>query len=45
MVVGGIGPDAIMKLNAMGVKVFRAVAATVGENLEAARQHYELAVF
>jgi predicted Fe-Mo cluster-binding NifX family protein len=33
MVVGGIGPGAITKLNAMGVKVFRAGAATVGENL------------
>ncbi len=33
MVVGGIGPGAIMKLNAMGVKVFRAGAATVRENL------------
>jgi predicted Fe-Mo cluster-binding NifX family protein len=33
MVVGGIGPGAIMKLNAMGVKVFRAGAATVSENL------------
>jgi predicted Fe-Mo cluster-binding NifX family protein len=33
MVVGGIGPGAIVKLNAMGVRVFRAGAATVGENL------------
>jgi len=33
MVVGGIGPGAIMKLNAMGVRVFRAGAATIGENL------------
>ncbi len=33
MIVGGIGPGAIMKLNAMGVKVFRAGAATVRENL------------
>ena len=33
MVVGGIGPGAIMKLNAMGVKVFRAGAATVNENI------------
>jgi predicted Fe-Mo cluster-binding NifX family protein len=33
MVVGGIGPGAIMKLNAMGVKVYRAGAATVGENM------------
>ncbi len=33
MVVGGIGAGAIMKLNAMGVKVFRAGAATVNENI------------
>ena len=33
MVVGGIGPGAIMKLNAMGVRVYRAGAATVGENI------------
>ncbi len=33
MVVGGIGPGAIMKLNAMGVRVFRAGAATVNENI------------
>jgi predicted Fe-Mo cluster-binding NifX family protein len=34
MVVGGIGPGAIMKLNAMGVRVYRAGAATVGENID-----------
>ena len=34
MVVGGIGPNAIMKLNAMGVKVYRAVAATVSGNVD-----------
>jgi predicted Fe-Mo cluster-binding NifX family protein len=33
MVVGGIGPGAIMKLNAMGVKVYRALAPTVNENI------------
>jgi predicted Fe-Mo cluster-binding NifX family protein len=33
MVVGGIGPGAIMKLNAMGVKVYRAGAPTIGENI------------
>jgi len=33
MVVGGIGPGAIMKLNAMGVKVYRAGAPTVNENI------------
>jgi predicted Fe-Mo cluster-binding NifX family protein len=33
MVVGGIGAGAIVKLNAMGVKVYRAGAATVNENI------------
>lgn len=33
MVVGGIGPGAIMKLNAMGVRVYRAGARTVSENM------------
>jgi predicted Fe-Mo cluster-binding NifX family protein len=33
VVVGGIGPGAIMKLNAMGVKVYRAGAVTVSENI------------
>jgi predicted Fe-Mo cluster-binding NifX family protein len=33
MVVGGIGAGAIMKLNAMGVKVYRAGAPTVNENV------------
>jgi predicted Fe-Mo cluster-binding NifX family protein len=33
MVVGGIGPGAIMKLNAMGVKVYRTGATTVDENI------------
>ncbi len=33
IVVGGIGPGAIMKLNAMGVKVYRAGAPTVKENI------------
>ncbi len=34
MVVGGIGSGAIVKLNAMGVKVYAAGAPTVKENLE-----------
>jgi len=34
LVVGGIGGGALMKLNAMGVKVFGAEAQTVNENLE-----------
>jgi predicted Fe-Mo cluster-binding NifX family protein len=33
MVVGGIGPGAIMKLNALGIKVYRAGAPTVKENI------------
>jgi predicted Fe-Mo cluster-binding NifX family protein len=33
LVVGGIGGGALMKLNAMGVKVFGAGAPTVKENL------------
>ncbi len=33
MIVGGIGRGAVIKLNAMGVRVFRAGAPTVGENL------------
>ena len=33
LVVGGIGPGAIMRLNAMGVKVYRRGASTVNENL------------
>jgi len=33
VVVGGIGPGALMKLNAMGVKVYEAGASTVEDNL------------
>ncbi len=33
MVVGGIGAGALVKLNAMGIKVFGATAPTVKENL------------
>jgi predicted Fe-Mo cluster-binding NifX family protein len=33
MIVGGIGPGALMKLNTMGIKVFRSGAPTVKENL------------
>ena len=39
MVVGGIGAGAITKLNAMGVKVYAAVAATVRENLKLLTQN------
>ena len=34
MVVGGIGAGALMKLNAMGIKVYGAGAVTVKENIE-----------
>lgn len=34
VVVGGIGPGALMKLNAMGVKVYETGARTVKENLQ-----------
>jgi predicted Fe-Mo cluster-binding NifX family protein len=34
MIVGGIGPGALMKLNALGVKVYGAGAMTVRENIE-----------
>jgi predicted Fe-Mo cluster-binding NifX family protein len=34
MVVGGIGPGAIVKLNGLGIKVYRAEAATLRENLD-----------
>ena len=33
LVVGGIGAGAIMKLNALGVKVYNAGASTVNENI------------
>jgi predicted Fe-Mo cluster-binding NifX family protein len=33
MVVGGIGPGAIMRLNELGISVYRAGAVTVGENM------------
>jgi predicted Fe-Mo cluster-binding NifX family protein len=33
MVVGGIGAGALMKLNAMGIKVYGAGASTVKENI------------
>ena len=39
MVVGGIGSGAIMKLNAMGIKVFRAGAAIVQENIDLLKEN------
>jgi len=33
VIVGGIGAGALAKLNRTGIKVYRSVAATVGENL------------
>ena len=38
VVVGGIGAGAVMKLNAAGVKVFRAVRESVRENLDLLEQ-------
>jgi predicted Fe-Mo cluster-binding NifX family protein len=34
MVVGGIGPGALMKLNSMGIRVYAAGAMTVQENVQ-----------
>jgi predicted Fe-Mo cluster-binding NifX family protein len=34
VVVGGIGGGALMKLNQSGIKVYKAAAGTVGENLD-----------
>ncbi len=39
LVVGGIGGGALMKLNAMGVKVYEAGTRTVKENLELLREN------
>jgi predicted Fe-Mo cluster-binding NifX family protein len=39
LVVGGIGGGALMKLNAMGVKVYEAGTQTVKENLELLREN------
>jgi len=34
IIVGGIGGGAINKLNAMGIKVYRAINSTIKENIE-----------
>ncbi len=39
LVVGGIGMGAIMRLGEMGVKIYRAAAPTVGENLALLREN------
>lgn len=39
MVVGGIGPGAIMKLKTMGISVYQAGAKTVDENMELLMQN------
>jgi predicted Fe-Mo cluster-binding NifX family protein len=39
LVVGGIGGGALMKLNAMGVRVYEAGTRTVKENLELLREN------
>jgi predicted Fe-Mo cluster-binding NifX family protein len=39
VVVGGIGAGAITRLNAEGVKVYRAAAETVQQNLDLLKEH------
>ncbi|MDI9613650.1 MAG: NifB/NifX family molybdenum-iron cluster-binding protein [Acidobacteriota bacterium] len=39
LVTGGIGMGAIMRLGEMGVKIYRAAAPTVGENLALLKQN------
>ena len=39
LVVGGIGAGAIMKLNAMGVKIYRAGAVKVSENIDLLKEN------
>ena len=34
VVVGGIGQGAIVKLNSMGIKVYKAIEGTIGENID-----------
>ena len=34
VVVGGIGGGALMKLNSLGINVYKATAPTIGENLQ-----------
>jgi len=38
VIVGGIGPRAVIGLNAAGILVYRAVAGTVADNLDAFRR-------
>ena len=40
LIVGGIGAGAIMKLNAMGIKIYRAGAASVRENVGLLKGNY-----
>ncbi len=39
MIVGGIGPGALMKLQAMGIRVFGAGAKTIQENIALFREN------
>ena len=39
VVVGGIGQGAIVKLNSMGIKVYRAQGETIGENLNLLKEN------
>ena len=39
LVVGGIGTGAIMKLNAMGIRIFRSGAVKVSENIDLLKEN------
>ena len=39
LVVGGIGAGAIMKLNGMGIRIFRSGAVKVSENIDLLNQN------
>jgi len=39
LVVGGIGAGAIMKLNAMGIRIFRSGAGKVSENIDLLKEN------
>jgi predicted Fe-Mo cluster-binding NifX family protein len=44
IVVGGIGAGAISKLNAMGIKVYRAVPGTVQANIELFKNNKQMEI-
>lgn len=39
VIVGGIGQGAIMKLNSMGIKVYKAIEGDIKENIEMLKQN------